>query len=370
MIANNPKNFGDIDVTHPPVPTIFDKNDDSTENLRDPSVDRDVESQFDLSFYYPSNDTPTETTAGFESNEAFLRAVLTGNTPTMYVYGKNFVSDINLNLEKVFPTVFPFGVGGPGVNRENNVSYEECLRHYQDLCLSNFHKDDFILVSNHLLNRMISFKYAIIRCQKKVSPDLTLAQQFSNIKVKDLEEAWEQRQRRDTQTSFVSNSTSQRYFQTVSACCRPLQHTAEAATAARGKYFALYDRFDSGAIFVTVTPAGSRNLRVKAFILAQGVDIPKPWEMSDSNCKELLDELVELNQMYPGAGALEFRSQLDLFIEDIMKWDRKKQKSKGISIFGVVQGFGITVEDQKTGNLHAHGIVFIEGTTFFRGLNF
>ena len=43
MIANNPKTFGDIDVNNPPVPAIFDKNDDSTENLRDPaSVDRDV----------------------------------------------------------------------------------------------------------------------------------------------------------------------------------------------------------------------------------------------------------------------------------------------------------------------------------------
>ena len=83
----------------------------------------------------------------------------------MYLFGNNFVSDINLSLEKVFPIAFPFGIGGPGVHRENKMSYEECLRHYRDLCIPAMHKDDIILVSNHLLNRILSFKYAIISLQ-------------------------------------------------------------------------------------------------------------------------------------------------------------------------------------------------------------
>ena len=31
-------------------------------------------------------------------------------------------------------------------DQNNNVSYDECLRHYRDLCLPAMHKDDFILL--------------------------------------------------------------------------------------------------------------------------------------------------------------------------------------------------------------------------------
>jgi len=57
----------------------------------------------------------------------------------------------------------------------------------------------------------------------------------------------------------------------------------------------------------------------------------------------------------------EFRSQWDIFIYELLKWDRKKQQSKGPGILGIVEGFGITVEDQLNGTLHAHGLIFIQG---------
>ena len=79
--------------------------------------------------------------AGFDSKDSFLQAVLSGNTPTMYLFVKKFVSDVHLNLEKFFPTVFPFGLGGPSSPRENKVSYEECLRRYRDLCIPAMHKE-------------------------------------------------------------------------------------------------------------------------------------------------------------------------------------------------------------------------------------
>jgi len=238
----------------------------------------------------------------------------------MYLFGKKFVSDVHLNLEKVFPTVFPFGLGGPSSPRENKVSYEECLRHYRDLCIPAMHKDDFILVCNHLLNRIVSYKYANIKCNKKISAERTLGEQFSNISMKDLENAFEKKQINDNNTAIT---TSDRFLNTVEACCRPIQHTAEAAKAARGKYFALFDRFGMGSIFVTISPTGNRNLHVKAFALAQHVSVPSPSTMTDNDCTLFLEEMIALNNIYPGAGELEFRSQLDIFIESILNWDRK-----------------------------------------------
>ena len=317
-----------------------------------------------LRFYYPSTDSPSTSTGGFESKESFLRAVLSGTTPTMYVYGKNFVSDVNLKLESVLPIAFPFGVGGPGVKRENHVSYEECLRHYRNLCLPSLHKDDVILVTYHLLNRILSFKSAIINCNKKVADNSTIAHQFSNITITDLEEAVEARQSYNN-NGITGNEITTKFLRTVEACCRPLQHTAEAATTARGKYFAMFDRFGTGAIFVTISPTGSRNLRVRAFAEGKTTTLPTPWKMTNEECTSYLDEMTNLNQFYPGAGELEFRSQLDIFIEHILNWDIKKQKSKGIGVFGQVIAYGMSVEDQLMGNLHAHMLIIIKGMHIF-----
>jgi hypothetical protein len=328
--------------------------------LNDQSADPQTESQFDIRFYYPSTDSPSTTTGGFDCKDSFLRAVLSGTTPTMYVYGKNFVSDVNLKLESVLPMAFPFGLGGPGVNRDNHVSYEECLRHYRSLCLPALHKDDVILVTYHLLNRILSFKTAIINCNKKVSENATLAHQFSNITIKDLEEAVEARQS-SYNAGLEDNELSKRFLRTVEACCRPLQHTAEAATVARGKYFAMFDRFGCGAIFVTISPTSNRNLRCRAFAAGTSITLPSPWEMSNEDCECFLDEMIEINQLYPGAGELEFRSQLDIFIEYILNWDLTHKKAKGPGVFGLVMAYGVSVEDQLNGNLHGHMLIQIKG---------
>ena len=283
MIENNSKQFYDIDINNPSIPIVMDRNDDTSTNLHDESVDKNTETKFDFQFYFPSNDTPTETAAGFENSSTFLRAVISGNTPTMYLFGNNFVSDVNLKLESVFPIAFPFGVGGPDTHRENKVSYEECLRHYRDLCLSAMHKEDIILMSYHLVNRILSYKLAILKCSTKISMNVSLAEQFSNITAKQLEEAYVQRVEPrinpDISTASAPTSISSRFFKTIEACCKPLQHTAEASTAARGKYFAMTDLMSMGAIFFTLSPTANRNLRVRAFAYGKCVTVPQPWKV-------------------------------------------------------------------------------------------
>ena len=125
MITNNQSVFNGINIDNPPIAIVIDKNDNTSYNLHDPSIgDTRTESQYDFCFYYPLTDTPTEQMAGFDSRYSFFQALLSGNTSTMHLFGKKFVSDVHLNLEKVFPTVFPFGLGGPSSPRENKVSYE------------------------------------------------------------------------------------------------------------------------------------------------------------------------------------------------------------------------------------------------------
>jgi len=128
---------------------------------------------------------------------------------------------------------------------------------------------------------------------KKVAHDRTLAEQFSNITIRDLEESYERRvttDRQQQQGIIISNNS---FLHTVEACCRPLQHTAEAATAARGKYFALYDHFGFGTVFITISPTANRNPHVKAFAHGKTIVVPKPWMMTDDDIDLLLEEMID-----------------------------------------------------------------------------
>jgi len=91
IITNNQSACNGINIDNPPIPIVIDKNDNTSNNLHDPSIDTRTESQYDFCFYYPSIDTPTEQMACFDTRDSFLQAVLSGNTPTMYLFGKKFV---------------------------------------------------------------------------------------------------------------------------------------------------------------------------------------------------------------------------------------------------------------------------------------
>ena len=92
-------------------------------------------------------------------------AILKRESPMimMLAHGGKYVSSgQELRLEWIFPIVFPFGVGGPKMNRPTQISEIECLKHYLRISLPQFMRGNFILVVLHMFNRIKSFRCGII----------------------------------------------------------------------------------------------------------------------------------------------------------------------------------------------------------------
>ena len=108
--------------------------------------------------------------------------------PTLLVQGGNYANLREIRLEDVSPVQFPFGLGGPKMQRQNKVSPEECYRHYCCLSLKQFMRCDFLLLLNHMNCRILSYRSASIKCRSQIS-GVSLAERVSLLGVTELQQA-------------------------------------------------------------------------------------------------------------------------------------------------------------------------------------
>lgn len=159
------KHHAYVDLTPPddcPAPNMLDQegNQHNTDESQNPSV----EDQFSGgTFTFTSPHDPTENNGVYRDNEDFTMAVLNRTAPILLVHGGNYVNTgKELKLESVFPSQFPFGLGGPKSSCPTHISEEACLKHYLHLSLNQFMRSEFILVVYHLYNRIMSYRSGLI----------------------------------------------------------------------------------------------------------------------------------------------------------------------------------------------------------------
>jgi hypothetical protein len=63
---------------------------------------------------------------------------------------------------------------------------------------------------------------------------------------------------------------------------------------------------------------------------------------------------------YPGTCSLEFQSVMQILTECLLKWDTKRQTSKGKGILGTVLAFAGADEEQGRKTLHQHWQIWVE----------
>lgn len=63
---------------------------------------------------------------------------------------------------------------------------------------------------------------------------------------------------------------------------------------------------------------------------------------------------------YPGACSLEYENIMQILVEELFRWDRINQVSKGRGVLGTVEAFGKPDEEQGRGTLHSHWTVWIK----------
>ena len=190
--SGHPGYEGVTPPSHCPQSTIIA--DEDTPNNTDQEQDPNVEKSFaGTSFHFTSTHEPQEDTSVYETNQKFVKAMLERTMPTLLVSGKNFANLRELCLVNTAQLQFPFGQGGPKVVRRTPISPMECYRHYCRLSLPQFFRGDFLLILNHMYNRLRSYDTAVVTCRSS-SFGRTLAEKVSTLTMKDLQSAMYQKE--------------------------------------------------------------------------------------------------------------------------------------------------------------------------------
>jgi len=222
-------------------------------------IDKETEEKFDGGIYHFSSvNSPSQDTGAFGTQVRFTKSLLERTPPTLLAYGGDYTSGHSLQLENVLPTAFPWGLGGPTMPRRIGVGLETCLKHYGKHSLKQFMRGDFCLVATHILDRQLSYTSGKVKCRANID-GVSLAERVSRLTVKDLE---------DVVSGASTNCVADQLLTSVSASCKAMGHTSEAAAHWRRIYFALSDRHGLNAFMLTITPNDLASFSVKVIALA------------------------------------------------------------------------------------------------------
>jgi len=238
--------------TECPTPKVEDDVEEDFE------IDKEKEGRFGGTYHFSSAYAPSQDTGVHNTQLKFTKSLLERTPPTLLAYGGDYASGSRLELENIIPTAFPWGIGGPTMPRRNRISRELRLAHYGRLSLDQFMKGDFCLLANHMLDRQLSYTSAKVKCRTNID-GVPLAEKVSRLTVKDLE---------DVVSGDNTNSIANQLLTSVSASCKAMGHTSEAAAHWRRVYFALSDRHGLNAFMLTVTPNDLVNFSVRVIALA------------------------------------------------------------------------------------------------------
>ena len=95
----------------------------------------------------------------------FALAMFQRSAPTLLAYGGTYAKNADMKIENILPFAFPFGIGGPKMERRVKVSLELCIQVYMRLSLEQFMEGPTILVMNHIYNRQMSYKTGVMTCR-------------------------------------------------------------------------------------------------------------------------------------------------------------------------------------------------------------
>jgi hypothetical protein len=145
---------------------------------------------------------------------------------------------------------------------------------------------------------------------------------------------------------------------TVSAACKSIPYSDEAAKEARAKLFSMWYTFGPPAVFFTISPGDECSFRIKLYLNLKMDMLPQPT----SDESDLIADFhfrSKLRIDNPGACAREYNSIMQIIMEALIGWDFKEKKQTSLGIFGKILGFSDTSEEQGRKTLHSHVLLFI-----------
>ena len=196
------------------------------------------------------------------------------SAPTLLALGGTYANNVEMNVENILPFAFPFGIGGPKMNRKVKVSLELCIQLYFRLSLSQFMEGPTVLVMNHIYNRHMSYMSGVMTCRSSVD-GVPLGEKLSILSTGDLEKV-------DNHNFDTLDSDAKAFLKAVKTSCQSVGHLEEATKYARQKCFAMLDFFGLNSLFLSTTPDDECSFRVRLYTK------PQNW-VSVQNLSKYLD---------------------------------------------------------------------------------
>jgi hypothetical protein len=164
---------------------------------------------------------------------------------------------------------------------------------------------------------------------------------------------------RDNNEPTIASSPAETFLNSVTASCKSIGHTAEAAKDARKRVYAMNDRFGAHSIFFTVTPDDECTFRVRIYANnGKGIDIPSVND-SEENCIADFEIRSRVRTKYPGACSMYYQYAIRKVFK-ALGWDLKRNKPTAEGgMFGKVKAFVRADEEQGRGTLHGHFLLWI-----------
>ena len=319
---------------------------DQTEEVE--SENTDIETKEQITVVFPDG---TVTTGGLQDGKQFEEAIaeMRTNAPGVTPYVTSRPSQEALrdyeddNLMKAFPLQFPFGYGLPQAFVRDKTSLTSTLAHMLYLSRPSFHESCFVLVVHNMYERGRALNGAIWRVMGK--------HETCNVTEEDLNAAIKRKKKGLPRT----NGPGDRFLNSVHAVKKNLGHSNEAAMSARSQFLSLTHHFGCPICLFTVSFDDGLDLRILSFSgRTDAVDwINSMTNMSPQELDEQMGLLGAIRIKYPGLCALNFEFLLELVLDKLVGDNPEKK-----GIFGIMEAFGLAVEEQGRKTLHGHILVY------------
>ena len=338
--ANNPL-YANLEKPEIGQPQIIDT------SHRVESSCSDIETKEELTVVFPNG---TVTTGGcndgseFEEAIAEIRSKTNDLDPILTSQpSQRALRDFtNKTLIKAFPKQFPYGIGS---HEELNVQVSQngYLKHLLSLSLPALHEPCFVLTAHNVFERSRILTGSMWR--------VTGGKERCDVSEEDLNEAVSRKMKGLPE----KKGPGVNFLKSIRTVKRFLGHTNEAAASAQSKFLSLTHHYGCPKALFTVSFDDSLDIRI---LTMSGKSDVEDWvhsltEMDPDSLKQEVEGLNEIRMKYPGLCSLNFEFLLDIILDKVVgDNDRKK------GIFGVLDAFGVAVEEQGRKTLHAHILVY------------
>ena len=118
FINNGHPGYKGVTLPEDAPPKLIVLEDIESPNNTDASVNEDKEKHVEVGTYYFSNaHDPTNRTSVYQTESQFALAMMSHSTPTLLAIGGQYAKSNEINVEDILPFAFPYGIGGPRMNR-------------------------------------------------------------------------------------------------------------------------------------------------------------------------------------------------------------------------------------------------------------